>query len=84
MITRFNLYPPCAQPILNAVVRGVGGPADAEGLRRACVRHERGREDVGLPMPGPGYIISLPHYCAESDGAELWVPLEGLRWEVAP
>lgn len=80
MITRFNLYPLNAAPILRAVVRGHGGLADAESLRKTVARHNSGRR----PVPGPGFITALPRFCAESDGPEVWVSLDGLRWEVAP
>ena len=71
-----------------AVAGGVDSASDSpvavsDRLRKALVRHGRGRADLFLYQPRPGYLAALPHFTRESDGPEVEVPLSGLRWEVA-
>lgn len=86
-MTRFNLYPADGAPLLGVQIRSItSGPAraDADRLRKALVRHGRGRADLFIHQPRPGYLTALPHVTRESDGPGVDVPLDGLRWEVAP
>lgn len=85
-MARYNLYPANGPALLNVSVRGCSGlnpRAAADVMRKAIVRYHRGRADLFLPQSKPGHIIALPYMTAESDGPEVDVPLDGLRWEVA-